>query len=483
MTTKLTEEYLKDMAKERGGEYIDEGKYNGHMKKVKWKCGMGHIWEASPHYIRNRKVDSWCPICSRQKPPKKRAPKRKISIDTAREYALSKEGKCLSSEFINVHKKLIWECKNNHIWSGSFHSVADRDTWCWKCFIKNGPGQYHVGNIEEIKKVIEERGETCLSTKYKNAYTPIEIKCQKDHIRITNAHEIQRTISQSNRLPRCNFCHKEKAEEKKKLEPPKKEYRKLTLKDACDLAKSRGGQCLSTEYKNNQEKLIWECKRKHIWHGNFANASGGKWCIKCYKIENSEKHEKNMLEIIKNIAKERGGELLSEHYKNQNTPLDFRCANGHTWTATSNHLSHFVWCPECGIGKGEKLFRNIMEHITNEKFIKVRPDWLRGNSGRKLEIDGYSENLGLAFEYQGQQHFCIVGWFQGTQKSLEKTQENDKIKKDTIEKRGIKIIFPTDRIKYNKLLDFAVKELENIGMSHVIDYERVKNFNLNEHLR
>lgn len=38
----------------------------------------------------------------------------KYSIDSARGLALSRGGKCLSTEYVNNRTKMLWECGNGH---------------------------------------------------------------------------------------------------------------------------------------------------------------------------------------------------------------------------------------------------------------------------------------------------------------------------------------------------------------------------------
>jgi hypothetical protein len=49
--------------------------------------------------------------------------------------------------------------------------------------------------------------------------------------------------------------------------------------------------------------------------------------------------------------------------------------------------------------RAETSCRRELETLTGEKFPTMYPSWLDG-----LELDGYCEKLGLAFEYQGPQH-------------------------------------------------------------------------------
>jgi len=46
--------------------------------------------------------------------------------------------------------------------------------------------------------------------------------------------------------------------------------KKLSLNDACIVAKERGGMCLSTEYKNNRTPLMWHCSKNHVWNAPLS---------------------------------------------------------------------------------------------------------------------------------------------------------------------------------------------------------------------
>jgi hypothetical protein len=47
------------------------------------------------------------------------------------------------------------------------------------------------------------------------------------------------------------------------------------------IALSRGGKCLSKEYKNGRTKLLWECANGHVWSSKSDNIKQGKWCPDC----------------------------------------------------------------------------------------------------------------------------------------------------------------------------------------------------------
>ena len=56
--------------------------------------------------------------------------------------------------------------------------------------------------------------------------------------------------------------------------------------------------------------------------------------------------------------------------------------------------------------KNQRLLHATIEQIFQTSFQRnVRPDWLISPDGNKMELDGYSEQLQIAFEYNGEQHY------------------------------------------------------------------------------
>ena len=62
-------------------------------------------------------------------------------------------------------------------------------------------------------------------------------------------------------------------------------------------------------------------------------------------------------------------------------------------------------------------------------FFKCRPRWLEEETGRALELDGYSESLKLAFEYQGPRHFTD-----------DDVRERDVLKRQACLKHGVRLV-------------------------------------------
>ena len=62
--------------------------------------------------------------------------------------------------------------------------------------------------------------------------------------------------------------------------------KKLTLQECIDLAINKNGKCLSTEYKNIKSILLWECEKGHTWYANFNNVKDKQqWCAECAGVK------------------------------------------------------------------------------------------------------------------------------------------------------------------------------------------------------
>lgn len=55
-----------------------------------------------------------------------------------------------------------------------------------------------------------------------------------------------------------------------------------------ELAKSRGGKCLSDKYINNRTKLRWQCNEGHIWKSTPNSIKNGSWCPICSRRKSNK---------------------------------------------------------------------------------------------------------------------------------------------------------------------------------------------------
>ena len=123
------------------------------------------------------------------------------------------------------------------------------------------------------------------------------------------------------------------------------------------LAKTRGGDCLSTIYLGGKTKLEWVCKEGHTWQAVPERISRGTWCPVCANVQRIVKQRlgsllspDDWLEVLTRHARSKGGELLSSIYTNAKTRLRWRCKFNHEWLAMPSKVRQGTWCPYCASG-------------------------------------------------------------------------------------------------------------------------------------
>ncbi|MFH1127726.1 MAG: hypothetical protein V1718_06465 [archaeon] len=135
---------------------------------------------------------------------------------------------------------------------------------------------------------------------------------------------------------------------------------KCTIKEMQMLAKIRNGRCLSEKYIDNKTNLRWSCVNGHEWNATPSSIKNGStWCPIC------SKNIKGTIEEMRDIARTRRGLCLSARYIDGHTKLKWRCSKGHEWYATPNHIKNSgSWCRVCS--GCAKATMNEMQTIARE---------------------------------------------------------------------------------------------------------------------
>lgn len=236
-----------------------------------------------------------------------------------------------------------------------------------------------IGNkegLENLHRIAEKNGGKCLSTEYRKSYNKYLFQCAKGH-------EWETLIGTIRSGSWCPFCSREQ---------PRK---RRTIEDMQELAKQRGGRCLSKEYVSTARNLLWECKNKHTWQAKANYIENGHWCTQCQKDELG----KEMLKRMHRIAKERKGMCRSTSYEKSFKKLNWECEYGHQWSATPGSISKGSWCPVCAK-------EHTKSHITIEDIKQ-----LATSRGGKCLSDTFVNNFTkLEWECaEGHQWFAIPG--------------------------------------------------------------------------
>ena len=90
---------------------------------------------------------------------------------------------------------------------------------------------------------------------------------------------------------------------------------------------------------------------------------------------------------------------------------------------------------------GERECRRVLEQYFGLDFPSVRPKWLRNpETGRCLELDCYNEELGVAIEFQGIQHYHYPNKYHSTVDEFVAAKARDELKREMCDEHGVFLI-------------------------------------------
>lgn len=175
-------------------------------------------------------------------------------------------GNCLSTAYLNARTQYRWRCSMGHEWEASYDSVK-RGSWCKHCRSKEARSAYLLG-LSVFRELAQSRGGRCLSTVYEGKDHLLDWEC-------ANGHQWSATGgSVRNSGTWCPVCAGRQ---------------RGNIGEMQVLAESRGGRCVSTEYLNNEAKLLWRCANGHEWWARAGSVKRGTWCGICYRSRRSSK--------------------------------------------------------------------------------------------------------------------------------------------------------------------------------------------------
>lgn len=189
MSRKRTIEDMYALAKSH-----DDGKgkclstvYVNGVTKLRWQCAEKHEWEAQPSSIQQ---GHWCPTC---------AGKSKKTLADMQVLARKRGGKCLSTMYVNIFTKLLWQCAEKHEWKAIPGNIK-KGQWCPTCA---GLAKKTIADMHALAK---RRGGKCLSTVYVNNATKLLWQCGAKHVWETRP----KNIKQGQWCPTCAIINRRK---------------------------------------------------------------------------------------------------------------------------------------------------------------------------------------------------------------------------------------------------------------------------------
>jgi hypothetical protein len=387
--SKYTIKDMKKVAVSKKGKCLSYD-YLGMNEHLKWECACGNTFKATPSKIIHR--NQWCPKCGIKKSARSQA----SNINECKYIASERGGKCLSKIYNNNSTLLKWQCKEGHHWHATLRSVKDsqnrKGTWCPECS-GNLPH-----DIEYAHSVARELGWKCLSTKYVNYNGKLDWQCPEGH----NFSQSLAKVVYRRSCPKCHIYYGEELCRfyfesifKDKFPKIKPDFLKIGkginweldgYNEKLGLAFEHHGEQhykfnskfhkSDRDFKQRQSDDIKKKKlcRKHevtlieipaipeltsiISLGPKIIAELGKHGIK-FNLNNIPKSldfkyisKNSRIDLLREIARERGGTLLSKIYHSGRVNLKWKCEKGHSWDAMpeniiGNKAKKGTWCPHC----------------------------------------------------------------------------------------------------------------------------------------
>jgi len=110
--------------------------------------------------------------------------------------------------------------------------------------------------------------------------------------------------------------------------------------------------------------------------------------------------------------------------------------------------------------KGEAACKKALEEIFGVPFIKARPNWLRNTeTGYALELDCYNEDLRIAAEYNGIQHYQWPNFTGQSQAEFVQQVRRDQFKREKCDEVGVYLITVPYNVPHEAIKDFIIQQL------------------------
>lgn len=337
-------EQLRELVEGRGGRLLSTS-YVDTRTKVRIECSVGHRWAETPEHVAEGR---WCSRCSAQA-------RRQRALEALEDVVRARGGKILS-KYRNANTHVRFACVHGHTWRTQPIVVLRRRAWCPTCADAARIAQQRADALARLQQIVDEHGGRILSP-WVGSRAPLLFECARGHT-------CWRQPAAIRAGEWCSVCR----------------GTRLCIEQAHDVARERGGRCLSAAYRGGTRPLRWRCAAGHEWSTVLVNILDGGWCPSCRGLPPGD------IEQMRLLATERGGELLSIRYQNANIRLRWRCAAGHEWLAKPADVTKGSWCHTCAKAKGgrPRLTLQEMQHTAAERGGQCLSDVYVNNKQRLL---------------------------------------------------------------------------------------------------
>lgn len=246
------------------------------IKKIWWKCSLGHEWEAA---VGNRSKGSGCPYCSNYKAWAGFNDLATVNPELSKEWNYEKNGNMKPSDVTaGSHKTVWWKCSKGHEWQAEIKSRTD-GKGCPFC-----SGRYAIKGKNDLFTINPALSEEWNYEK-NNGLTPMDVlpnSGQKVWWKCKKGHEWQTTISHRSNGDGCPYCSGKKV---------LKGYNDLQTVNPA-LAKEwnyekNNGLTPADVMPNSGKKVWWKCSKGHEWQAKIYHRNTVSNCPICSSERNT----------------------------------------------------------------------------------------------------------------------------------------------------------------------------------------------------
>jgi hypothetical protein len=234
MGKKLSIEEVRKIVESKGGELIST-EYGGTNVPITIKTSDGEIETRCLTNIYPSKK-----LISKKNQIKSLSDKSRLSIDQVRKIIESKGGELLSTEYVNDLTPIKIKFSDGEIEERSLCSIRSSEQLISMKEVIENRRQNNKLSLNEIKNIVERRGGKLLSTTIAKYNDPIKIQT------IDGVIEERGLVS----IRKLNKLYS-----KEYIRESRFEKQRHTIEDVRKIVESRGGELISTEYKNNKSPI------------------------------------------------------------------------------------------------------------------------------------------------------------------------------------------------------------------------------------
>ena len=292
----------------------------GSGSKVRWKCELGHTWNAT---VANRSIGGGCPVCSGHS----------VLIGfndlstTNPELAAQADGWDPKTLTGGSRKNVAWRCEHGHLWNTRVDKRSNGSDCpvCSRHKTQAGFNDLATTNPELAAQA--------------NGWDPTSLAAFSKKIvswRCAYGHVWKAMVSNRSKGSGCAVCAGHKV---------LVGFNDLATVNP-ELAAQANGWDPKTLTAGSGRKVAWKCEDGHLWNASVLTRSKGHGCPVC-SGQSLLAGFNDLATMNPGLAAEADGWDPATDFQWSEAKVGWKCELGHTWKARISRRSGGTGCPTC----------------------------------------------------------------------------------------------------------------------------------------